>query len=160
MKLVPGLTTILTATVTPAGTITYSWTRNGNLVSGATSATLPVTLSSLGTYGVTVTNASGCSNTSNLVTISDSATKKLFVFPNPNTGQFQVSYYNGSGSSTTYIMTIYSSVGALIWKKSYTITNPYELIDVDLRKNGKDVYRIVISDRNGKKLATGGVVIQ
>jgi hypothetical protein len=159
-SLFPGLNTTLNATVTPATGINYSWSRNGTQVAGATSNTLPVLFSERGNYAVTVTHTSGCSTTSNLLSISDSATKKLFVFPNPNTGEFQVSYYNGSGANTTYVMTIYNSIGALVWKRSYTINNAYDLINVDLRRNGKDVYRIVISDRNGKKLATGGVVIQ
>lgn len=159
-KLFPGLNTTLTATATPSTGLSYSWTRNGTTVSGATTNMLQVKFSELGNYAVTATHISGCSATSSLLSISDSATTRLFIYPNPNTGEFQVSYYNGSGTSTTYIMTIYNSIGALVWKRSYTINNPYELIDVDLRKNGKGVYRVVISDRNGKKLATGGVVIQ
>ncbi len=159
-SLFPGLSTALTAAVTPSTGINYSWTRNGVPVAGATSNTLTVLFSERGNYAVTATHTSGCSTTSNILAISDSASKKLFIYPNPNTGQFQISYYNGSGSSTTYIMTVYNSIGALVLKRSYTTNNAYDLIDVDIRKNGKDVYTIVISDRNGKKLATGGVVIQ
>lgn len=159
-SLFPGLSTTLTATVTPATGISYTWLRNGVPVTGATSNTLPVLFSERGNYSVTATHTSGCSTTSNLLVISDSATKKLFVFPNPNTGEFQVSYYNGSGSATTYIMSIYNSIGGMVWQRTYTINTPYDFIDVDLRKNGKGIYQIIISDRNGKKLATGGVVIQ
>lgn len=158
-KLLPGRTTTLNATVTPTGTVTYSWVRNGNPVTGFTGAALPVSLSELGTYSVTVTNAFGCSGTSNAVTISDSATTKLFIFPNPNRGVFQVSYHN-KGTISSYIMTIFDALGRQVWNRTYAINNPYELLDVDLRKNGRGVYRIVISDRNGHKLASGGVVVQ
>ena len=158
-RLFPGLNTILTTSVTPAGSVNYSWTLNGTLINGATSSTLPVTLTGLGNYAVTVSNAADCSNTSNLVTIADSATTKLFIYPNPNSGQFQVSYYN-PGGTTSYSMTVYDSKGALVFKSAYNINSPYELMNVDMRKFGRGVYRVMISDRNGKRLASGGVILQ
>jgi hypothetical protein len=157
-KLYPGLTTTLTATVNPPGTISYIWFLNGSPVPGATSATLPVTLNDVGSYTVQATNAGGCSGISSALLIGDSATSRLFIYPNPNSGQFQVAFYT-SGSSTNTI-TIYDSKGAYVFRKAYNITSPYQLMDVDLRKHGKGVYHIVLTDSKGKRLAKGSVVTQ
>ena len=158
-RLFPGLSTTLSASVISAGPVTYSWIRNGTAVSGATSSTLPVTLTALGNYAVTAINTFGCSGTSSIVSIADSATSKLFIFPNPNSGLFQVSYYN-SGTNSSYTMTIFDAKGARVLTKAFSINGPYDLMDVDMRKFGRGVYRVVISDRNGKRLATGGVILQ
>jgi hypothetical protein len=159
-KLFPGLTTTLTASVNPPGGVSYVWLKNGVAIPGATSGTLPVTLDGLGTYSVTITAAGGCTNTSNVVTISDSASSRVFVLPNPNNGQFQVSYYNAAQSGSTAMLTIFDSKGARVFSKSYIINIPYQRMDVDLKKGGKGIYRILITDRTGKKLAVGSVLIQ
>lgn len=157
-KLHPGLTTTLSASVTPGGTYTYVWARNGNIVAGASGSTLLVTPSALGDYTVTATNAGGCSGTSNIRNISDSASKRLFVFPSPNSGSFQVSYY--SPASTTHVLTIYDSKGARVYNRSFAITSPYQFMDVDMRIAQKGIYTIMLADKSGKKLATGRVAIQ
>ncbi len=156
-RLFPGLTTTLTATVTPPGTYTYTWLKGASVVPGATGNSLNVTLNDLGSYSVNVVNAGGCSSTSNVVAIGDSATSKLFIMPNPNDGQFQVSYY--SASTTSFTMNIFDSKGAMVYSKAYSITTPYQRMDVDIRKNNAGIYRIVLVDRTGKRLATGAVMI-
>jgi hypothetical protein len=128
-------------------------------VPGANASTLLVTPTALGDYTVTATNAGGCSGTSNIRNITDSASKKLFVFPSPNSGSFQVSYYNQSGS-TTHVLTIYDSKGARVFNRSYAISSPYQFMDVDLRVAQKGIYTIVLTDKSGKKTATGRVAIQ
>jgi hypothetical protein len=156
-SLFPGLTTTLTATVTPPGTYTYTWFKGAAVVPGATANTLSVTLSDLGSYSVNAANAGGCNNTSNTVTISDSATARLFIMPNPNDGQFQVSYY--SAANTSFTMNIFDAKGAMVYSKAYSITTPYQRMDVDIRKNNAGIYRIVLIDKTGKRLATGAVMI-
>jgi hypothetical protein len=154
--LFPGLNTTLNATVAPAGTYTYTWTYNGGPLA-ATGTTIPVTLSNLGAYAVTATNAGGCSGTSNTVTIRDSATARLFIMPNPNDGQFEISYY--SPASNNYTVTISDGKGAVVYSKAYSISAPYQRLAVDLRKNGAGIYMIMITDNRGKRLATGKVLI-
>lgn len=154
-KLYPGISTTLTAT--GSGNISYSWYKNGVLISGATNATLPVTIDDLGNYTVKVINAGGCSNTSSIVTISDSATAKLFLYPNPNTGQFQVSYYNAAPTRNTII--VYDAKGSRILSKTFDITGAYQRMNIDLRNHGKGTYTIILSDKDLKKLATGRVVV-
>ena len=162
IKLYPGLITTLTANVTPSGTYTYTWFKNAVVVPGANAAILPgIDLDDLGSYTVTVTNASGlpCSNTSAALEISDSASTRMFIYPSPNSGQFKVSYYS-PGTNVQNTLTIYDSKGALVYKSSYTLSSPYQTMNVDMRRCGKGVYQVVLFDKTGKKLAHGAVVLQ
>lgn len=86
-KLFPGLRTTLSSTVSPIAA-TYTWLRNGNPVGSASSQV--VDIDGLGDYTLRVTDVNGCTNTSNLISITDSVTGKVFIYPNPNSGQFQV----------------------------------------------------------------------
>jgi len=161
-SLFPGLSTTLTANVTPPGTYIYAWFKNGVLVSGATTATLAgIDLDDLGSYTVTVTNTTGlpCSNTSAALAISDSATTKLFIYPSPNAGQFKVSYYT-PGANAKNTLTIYDSKGAHVYTRSYALSSPYQIMNVDMRQHGRGIYHVVLFDKTGKKLADGAVVIQ
>lgn len=154
-KLFPGLTTTLTANATNAAS--YAWFKNGSPLA-ATGSTLSVNIDELGDYSVTVTAAGGCSNSSAIVSISDSAIARLFIYPNPNSGQFQVSYHNAPNSRQ--VLTIYDSKGARVFSKTYDLTATYQRMAVDMRRNRGGVYKVLLSDRNGKKIATGSVVIQ
>ncbi len=156
-KLFPGLTTTLSSTITPAGSYTYSWRNGPTVVTGASASSLPVTINELGSYTLIATNSGGCSNTSNSIVIGDSATSKLFIMPNPNDGQFQVSYY--SAANTSFTMVIYDSKGAQVYNRPYTIITPYQRMDVDIRKYNAGIYTIAIIDKTGKRLAYGNVLI-
>ncbi len=64
-------TPTLTASASPSGaTYTYTWYDNGTLMSGQTLSSLST--SSAGTYYVTATSSTGCSNSSNSVTVASS----------------------------------------------------------------------------------------
>ena len=159
-KLLPGLNTTLTATVNPADIYTYTWLKNGTAVTGATTLSLPVSLDKLGSYSVTATNNSipPCSTTSAIVAIEDSVSAKLFIYPNPNSGQFQVNYYTTTVSS--YTLSVYDSKGSRIFSRAYSLSIPYQRMDVDIMKHGRGVYQVVLHDKNGKKLASRQVVLQ
>lgn len=153
-RLYPGLETTLTAN---AAGVTYAWFRNGIPVTGANAAQLPVNISNLGDYSVTVTDANGCSNSSSILKIADSASAKLFIFPNPNRGQFKLSYYNPVPTKNS--ITIYDAKGARIYTKVFEITGVYQLLDIDLGNHGKGTYMIMLRDAANKKIATGSVVV-
>ncbi len=161
-SLFPGLVTTLTANVTPPGTYTYAWYKNGILIPGSIASTLGgITLDGLGNYTVRVTNTTGlpCSNTSLAKAITDSSSNKLFIYPSPNGGIFKVVYYS-PGANVKNTLTIYDSKGSLILNKVYTINSPYEVMDVDMSRNRGGTYRVVLSNAVGKKIAVGAVVIQ
>ncbi|MBK8611660.1 MAG: S8 family serine peptidase [Chitinophagaceae bacterium] len=158
-RLLPGLKTTLTANVTPPGTYNYVWMKNGSAVAGATGPTLEVDLDKLGSYSVMVTNAGNCSNTSALVNISDSASTKLFILPNPNNGRFDVIYHSVSATNT-HTLRIFDAKGALAYSNEFLITGPYQRMGVDMRGNGSGTYIVALFNANGERVATGKVVIQ
>ncbi len=161
-SLYPGLTTTLTANVTPPGNYTYGWFKNGVAIAAANGPTLAgINISELGNYTVSVTNVTGlpCSNVSDVMAITDSATNNLFIFPSPNNGQFNVAYYT-TGSNASNTLVIFDAKGARVYSAGYSITSPYQLMKVDMRQHGSGVYMVMLLDRNGKRLASGKVLIQ
>lgn len=161
-NLYPGLTTTLTANPTPAGNYNYNWFKNGIAVQSASGPTLAgIDINELGSYTVKVTNITGlpCSNLSDAFAVSDSATNHLFIFPSPNDGRFNVAYYT-TGSNANNTLVIFDAKGARVYSSSYAITSPYQLMKVDLGRHGSGVYMVMLLDRNGKRLATGKVLVQ
>ncbi|MEP7164643.1 MAG: S8 family serine peptidase [Ferruginibacter sp.] len=163
IRLYPGLITTLTANTNPPGTYTYTWFRNGIIIAGATTASIPnIDLDDLGSYTVTVTNTTGqaCSNTSTAVEISDSATTRMFIYPSPNRGQFKISYYS-PGTNAQNLLRIYDSKGSFVYTHNYVLSSPYQTMDVDMRRNSRGIYRVVLFDnKSGKRLAVGSVVLE
>ncbi len=158
-KLLPNLTTTLSAAVSPNPGATYTWYYNGQVVPNATANTLVVDIDHLGDYYVEVSDVNTCGGTSNVVTISDSASNIVFIYPSPNTGQFQVRYTSLNGNVLPRMLNIYDAKGARVYSKSYAINTPYTKMDVDMRRYGKGIYMVELSDNSGRRIATGRVVI-
>jgi hypothetical protein len=154
----PNVATGLFATTSPVGTYTYQWFKNNTAIA-VTSASFPLTGDDFGEYYVIATNTNGCSHTSNRVTVADSASSLLFIYPNPNSGKFQVRYFNQGGSTVERRMVIYDAKGSKVYVKDYTVTGPYGRMDVDLKKPGAGVYLVDLLDASGNRLATGKVNI-
>ncbi|MGF2412843.1 MAG: zinc-dependent metalloprotease family protein, partial [Ferruginibacter sp.] len=140
-NLYPGLVTTLTATATTTAipsNINYLWFKNNAAVTNSGN-TLAVSINNLianlGDYRVTITDANGCVNQSQVITIADSANSKLFIYPSPNDGQFTIAYHNPGGSGTKQLITIYSSKGEKVYYKEFPINVAYELLRIDLRRN-------------------------
>jgi hypothetical protein len=160
-NLYPGLSTNLTAQVTPSGSYNYTWFRNGSVISGVTGNTLSnITLGQLGQYSVRVQNQTGlpCATLSNLVTIGDSATTRLFILPNPSKGQFEVAYY--AAGAEQFTLSVFDGRGALAFRKSYPITGAYQRMAVDMRQYASGIYQLILTNRAGKRLANGKVLIR
>jgi Secretion system C-terminal sorting domain len=153
------LTTTITSTVSPFAAATYSWLRNGTAVGGNT-ATLNVDVDGMGDYRLTVTDVNGCTNSSNTITIKDSVSAKCFIYPNPNSGMFQVRYYSVANNVLPRSLTVYNSNGDRMLTQFYTIGQPYDRMDVDMRKYGKGLYWVEIGDLNGNRLTMCRIVIQ
>lgn len=159
-RLMPGMRTTLTSTVSPAAAQTYTWLRDGAAVAGATTGILNVDVDALGVYSLRVTDVNGCTNTSNQVAILDSASSRCFIYPNPTSGQFQVRYYSVRNNVLPRSVTVYNANGDRVLTQFYTIGRPYDRMDVDLRKHGKGVYWVEVGDMNGNRLTMCRVIVQ
>ena len=160
-SLYPGLTTTMTANIIPSATgFNISWFRNGIQIPGVTGTTYTADVTKLGDYRVNIINpTTGCNNQSQLLTIKDSASTKLFIYPSPNDGVFTVAYYNAGGGSTQRSITVYDSKGARVYNGKFAVVGPYELLSIDLRPEQTGVYYVVVGDATGKKLADGKVLV-
>ncbi len=154
----PNVYSELYTTVSPLGSYTYQWYKNNDLIS-VTGPRFRLTGDDFGEYYVIATNANGCSDMSNRVTVKDSASSILFIYPNPSSGQFQVRYYNQGGATVTRKLVIYDEKGSRVYVKEYTITGAYGRMDVTLRIPGAGTYIVELLDANSKRLATGRLTL-
>ena len=140
-----------TATITQAGSVLTSssptgnqWYLNGVLIPGATNQNY--TIAANGTYTVIVTLGS-CSSAASAPTVIISAGVEeatnpclLSIFPNPNDGNFNVSF--NALEKGTYRLELTNALGQLIFKdevKDFTGTYTKKLSVVDY---GKGIYTI------------------
>ncbi len=159
-RLLPGLRTTLSSTVSPNAAQTYSWIRNGSPYGGNTS-TLALDVDQLGEYRLTVTDVNGCTNTSNSISILDSASGSCFIYPNPSSGEFDVRYYSVlNNSNLPRTVSVYNAAGVRVLTQAYTLGAPYQRMHIDMRKYGKGLYWVEVGDRNGNRITMCRVVIQ
>jgi hypothetical protein len=158
----PYVRTALFPVVSPAaGPYSYAWYKDGTLLNGVNANPLPISVDDFGTYTVMATNTlTGCFDVSDAVTVADSASGLLFVYPNPSMGKFEVRYYNRGGAAQTRTLSVYDAKGAKVFKQQFSLTGVYAKMPVDLSGAGSGVYYIDLSDASGKRLASGRVVIR
>jgi subtilisin-like proprotein convertase family protein len=156
----PGQRSTITAAVSPAAAASYRWFRDGVLITGATTGTLVADVDALGSYTVEVTDVNGCVGTSAATVLNSAANDILFIYPNPNKGQFQVRYFSELGS-TVYprLLSVYDMKGAKVFTKSYAINSPYTRMDVDMSNHGRGVYQVELTDNEGKRIKVGRVLV-
>jgi len=121
------------------------WYLNGVAIVGADSATWYPTQNGL--YAVLVTNASGCSTESeqfNYVNIGTDEWLKsqIKLFPNPNDGQFTVTYPEEMAFETARVM---DGLGRVIHESKPSNGR----IDVDLGQSPSGMYRLELVGKNG-----------
>ena len=160
-ELLPGQVTTIAAGLSPAVTgFNYSWFRNDVQIAGASGNSYGVDITTTGDYKAKILNPStGCANESGVISITAKASNRLFIYPNPNSGQFTVSYYNSGGANTQQTLSIFDSKGSLIYNARFVVNGAYQLYPVDLSSGAKGVYIVVIGNANGKKLAQDKLVI-
>lgn len=163
--LLPGQSTTLTATPTAStgGVLTTSWFFNTNPVAN-TGNTRTVNVEQVGDYQVRIQetwpSTLVCSNQSAVVAITAQASERLFIFPSPNDGAFQVAYYNSTGAASSRTITIYNAAGAKVHHEKFAVTGSYTLLNLDIKPAAKGLYYVVVGDVSGKRIAKGNVLIQ
>jgi hypothetical protein len=157
-RLLPGSNTTINANINLPLSFTTAWTYNGTTISNNNNA-VNVDVTKLGLYSVVGTSAAGCTTAPVAINILDSASSKLFIYPNPNSGKFKVALHNAGANATTQILTIYNNIGKKVFENTYNFSVPWQNHDVDLRNRSNGVYLVVVRDRNGKQIATGKVAV-
>ena len=159
--LTPGRTTTINGTSSPAAAV-WSWTLNGNAIAGA-AATQVVNIDGLGNYQATVRDVNGCINRSNVLTISGEASDKLFIYPNPTAGAFQVRYYHAGDANEKRIISVYNPLGQLVAVKTFDLTYssaPYLRMDVDMSGAARGTYVVKVAHEYSGKIVSGLVLVQ
>jgi len=169
-SLLPGQTTTLTATpsASTGGVLSTTWLYNNNPVANNGNIR-SVNIETVGSYQVIIKedfapdannpNSITCTNQSQVVVITAEVSDRLFIFPNPNSGQFTVSFYNAAGGTSQRTVTIYDSRGAKIYYSAFPVNGSYTLLPINIRTASRGVYHLVVGDSSGKKIAKGSFVI-
>ncbi len=157
-RLNPYVSTTLAAVPNPAGVYTYQWFRDGIRLANINSQSLPVNVDGFGGYSVTVTDSKGCMAFSSVVTIIDSASSLLFIYPNPNKGQFDVRYFQRGGETVKRTIVLFDATGNKVYSKEFIISGPYGRMQVSFG-GVSGSYLVEVSDQRGKRLATGKIIV-
>lgn len=128
-------------------------------MSGQSTDAVNVNINALGNYTMEVTNSEGCSTTSNIISITDSSNGKLFVYPNPSNGNFQVRYLSNINDLSPRKLVIYDAKGSLVYSARFVMFGAYTSMNIDLGDKGSGIYFIHLLDNDGKNLNTDKISI-
>jgi len=156
-QLRPGMLTIVSVNSSPAGA-SYQWFINGVAQPSITTSSYAVDAYHLGTYTVRVTDVNGCVSTTAGVTFTALPTSQLFIYPNPTSGAYYVTYYMPQVNSPVTI-TVIDMMGRRIVERHETTTAPYTRFDFSNSKLGAGVYIIEFRNSGGDRLAAGQLVV-
>ena len=162
-QLVPGGNTTITASSTTPGLV-YTWRRNG-VATGVTGPTQYVTIDSIGVYSATgvLTGFSGCTGVSSNLVIGTQASDRLWIYPNPTDGKFEVRLYHPTDVATRREVQIFNSTGMMVAKKSYDYVrgmSPYYRMDFDLSHLAPGTYLVKVTEKNTSRIVSGLMIIQ
>ncbi|HQW44935.1 MAG TPA: T9SS type A sorting domain-containing protein, partial [Chitinophagaceae bacterium] len=159
-SILPNQTTTLNATTFPPGSGTFSWFFNGSVIPGATTSSLgPLNINQLGTYRVVYTDGNGCVGTSANFDVTGALSNQIWVYPNPNFGQFQVRFYNLVNEPAT--VNVFNAAGQKVYQRSLiTGITTYTQIDIDLGLKANGMYIVQIVNGSGKQLAAKQIIVQ
>lgn len=162
-NIVPGITSTLNASSSPAAAATnsWSWTLNGSAITGNTS-TQTVDIDGLGTYQATVTDVNGCVNKSNELVIGAEASDKLWIYPNPTPGAFQVRLYFAGNTAERRKVSIYDASGRFITSKTFDLNYrsvPYMSMTFDLSGMARGTYVVKVANEYSGRVISGLVLV-
>jgi hypothetical protein len=157
--LTPGQSLNINSSVNPPGG-SYAWFFNGVLSPTHTAGIWSgITVDGIGTYRLVYTDPNGCTNASADLVVNGQASGNLWVYPNPNTGQFQVRFFNAPGEEVT--INVFDSKGALVYQQKMTTGTPYTGINVDLGVHiASGVYIVEAHNGSGKSVGARRIIIR
>ncbi|MBL7747458.1 MAG: HYR domain-containing protein, partial [Chitinophagaceae bacterium] len=155
--LLPNQTTSITATVNPPGG-TFVWSLNGTPITTVTGPVLgPINVNGIGTYTAVYTDPRGCVSSTASIQIGAQASSQLWVYPNPNTGIFNVRFYNQTGEQVT--LKVFNGLGQVVYTQSLPLGVAYSNITVNLGNMPAGVYIVKIMNGTGAELAAKRIVV-
>jgi hypothetical protein len=156
-SLLPGQSANLVATANPSGG-NYAWRINGNTINNTTAATYgPLSVDNIGAYSVVYTDPNGCVTTSNSINLTGLASTNVWLYPNPNNGQFQVRFYNQLNEKATIM--ILNAAAKVIMQKEINTATAYSRTDIDLGNTAAGVYIVKIVTSDGRELSNQRIVV-
>jgi hypothetical protein len=163
VNIIPGVPTTITGSSTPAAAATnsWSWTLNGAALNGNTN-TRVASVDSLGTYQATVTDVNGCVNSSNQLVIGAQASDKLWIYPNPTPGAFQVRLYYGGNTAEKRVVSVYNAKGQLITSRTFDLnyrSAPYLSMNFDLSGMARGTYVVKVAHEYSGNVISGLVLV-
>lgn len=168
LAITPGQTTTINGTSTPPAVAGgWSWTLNGNVVPPPPAApsntpSITVGIDGLGTYQARATDANGCSNLSNTLVIGAEASDRLWIYPNPNNGNFQIRlYYDGEQAERRQVR-IYNALGQLVAQKEFDLVTgspSYLMMEFKLPRLAAGTYVAKVTSKHSGKIVSGLFII-
>ena len=157
--ILPGQSLNLNTVVSPAGG-SYAWYYNNTLVPTQNGSSWQnITVDGLGTYYVRYTNLDGCSSNSASVVVSAQVTDRLWIYPNPNNGRFQVRFYNQVNEQVT--VTVYGINGQQIYQRSFVAGNNYSRLDIVLGGSAiPGFYVVEVRNSQGQLIGRKPIIIR
>jgi len=156
-QLSPGKRTTVTVNSSPAGA-SYQWFLNGVAQPSITGSSYAVDAHHLGTYRVRVTDVNGCSRTTDDVTFTALPSSQLFIYPNPTSGAYYVTYFMPQVNTPVTVVVI-DMMGRRIVERHEITTSPYTRFDFSNAKLAAGVYIIEFRNSGGQRLAAGQLVV-
>ncbi len=162
-SILPGQTVEINASITPDTGFDLTWLEGNNPISNTTSA-ITLGIENLGSYSAIAYNSlSGCRDTSTNIIVSDSASIRLFVFPNPasQNGTFTISYYNNSSLNTTnkQVVSMFEAQGSKVYERTFNVNQGYNLLRIAMPQLSAGNYYIVLRDGSGKQIGVANMLI-
>lgn len=154
----PGQTITLTSSSSSVVNV-YKWYLNGSLISNQTGNLIVVGSDKLGIYTLTVSDANGCSSSSQAINVKDSILSSALIYPNPNAGKFQIREASFSADNKGRKLNVYDSKGALVYTKEYSVNYSYQPEEIILEKLKNGLYLAALYDSRGRMLKSERLLI-
>lgn len=120
----------INAALNPSGG-NLTWYLNGSVLPGVTGLSIKnITVEKTGVYKAAYTGTNGCTKVSSEISVTALPAARVWVYPNPNNGTFQVRYFNQANEKL--MLKIFNDAGQLVYSKAVSTSYPYTRIDVDL----------------------------